>query len=102
MEADQKAADATLKVITKQLDDGKERLDKLRQGCRRAFAGYFNFLKLLRPKANPAATPEHAEESVLEMQKGLAVAEQNLTAFRRKPLPQIFTYLPPGTSCFRC
>ncbi len=95
MEADQKAADATLKAITTQLDDGKERLEKLRQGARRAFAGYLGFLKLLRPKVTPAAPPEPAEESVLEMQKGLDVAEQNLKAFRRKPLPQIFSYLLP-------
>jgi len=96
LEADQKASDGILKEVTKQLEDGKERIDKVRQRTRRASSGFYHLQRFLRPVANAVPIPAHAMESVQEMQNGLAVAEQNLAGLLKRPVAVMFSYLMPA------
>jgi hypothetical protein len=95
LEADQKASDKVLKEITTQLDDGKERIDKVRKNARRASSGFYHLQRYLRPVANAVPVPADAMESVVEMQNGVNVAEQNLAVLLKRPLVVMFSYLLP-------
>ncbi|HEY3899346.1 MAG TPA: FtsK/SpoIIIE domain-containing protein [Chthoniobacter sp.] len=96
LEADQKASDGVLKEVTKQLDDGKERMDKVRQRARRASGGFYHLQRYLRPTKNAVPVPAQAMESVQEMQNGVNVAEQNLAGLLKRPVAVMFGYLMPA------
>ena len=96
LEADQKASAGVLKEVTKQLDDGKERMDKVRQRARRASGGFYHLQRYLRPAKNAVPIPEHAMDSVHEMQNGVNVAEQNLAGLLKRPVAVMFGYLMPA------
>ncbi|MEI9893313.1 MAG: FtsK/SpoIIIE domain-containing protein [Chthoniobacter sp.] len=70
-------------------------MKKMRQKARRAFGGYFSFLRQLRPAADSAPTPASCEEGLKELQNAVAVAQQYLGEYLRRPLPKLFGYAHP-------
>jgi hypothetical protein len=95
LEADKKAAEKGQGDCMEQLDAAQEAMDKMRRQARRAFAGYFGFLKQLRPVNAQAPAPASCEEGLKELNNAVAVAQQYLGEFLRRPLPKLFGYLPP-------
>lgn len=95
LETDQKAADKVHGNCKEQLDAAEDAMKKMRQQARRAFGGYFSFLKQLRPINAQAPTPVSCEEGLKELNNAVAVAQQYLAEYLRRPLPKFFGYALP-------
>jgi len=95
LEADKKAADKIHGDSTEQLDAAQDAMKKMRQKARRVFGGYFSFLRQLRPSADTAPVPASCEEGLKELQNSVAVAQQYLGEYVKRPLPKLFGYAHP-------
>lgn len=95
LEADQKAADKLHGDCTERLDAAQDALKKMRQQARRAFGGYFSFMKQLKPVSLTAPVPEDCEAALAELENSVTVAQQYLGEYLRRPLPKLFGYALP-------
>jgi hypothetical protein len=95
LETDQKTADQTLAEFNARLAEAQARVTLLRQRARRAFAGYFSFRRLLRPRGGTAPMPHSREDALRDLLTLIANAEHEFAQFCQRPLPKFFrTALP--------
>ena len=95
--ADNEASEKALAALLAKLDAEKARLVKTQKKAWRSFFGYASFLSLL-PKISskngsvkPSATCARLFEN---LELVLDAAEQQVRAFRKRALPNLFSYLP--------
>ena len=91
--ADMEAAAAAYGREMADLAQERTALAILERRARRYFLGYWNFLQILKTAAATDPIPEHAA-LIPALRERLVEAETRLAAFRRSPLPLIFSYAP--------
>ena len=92
--ADQQAADKTLAQFTARLAEQRARFTTLDRMARKSFAGYPSFQRMLRRPRFTADGAGDEEQLCAEIETHLATAQEQLTEFRRLPLPRIFSMAP--------
>ena len=92
--ADQQTADKALAQFSARLAEQHARFTALDRTARKSFAGYVTFQKMLRRPRAAADGSGDEEQLFAELEAQLATVQEQLAAFRRFPLPRIFSVLP--------